>query len=109
MPIVCTVYTEFSNFSDCKYNEEIKLLTRKNSKLEEKLNVLQTKASSDKSQRRLLSKATLTEPQSDTGISKEKILLQTEYLRRLNQPAYERVNYNCFSIIFSIRNGFLSI
>lgn len=76
--------------------------------MEEKLDVLQSKVSNEKSQKRLSSKATLTDPQSDTAISKEKILLQTEYLRRLNQPAYERVIISvCESTLYFITVYFL--
>lgn len=85
-------------FLEQKFTEEIKILARKNSKLEEKIKLLQSKAV-DKSQKRMLSKATLTESQYDTGASKEKILLQTEYLRRLNQPAYERVRNIKFFVL----------
>lgn len=79
--------------SEQKFTEENKILARKNSKLEEKIKLLQSKVENEKPQKR--SASTKTEPQYQTGegkISKEKILLQTEYLRRLNQPAYERVN-----------------
>lgn len=47
--------------------------------------------STEKTQRKMVNKATLTESQFENGVSKEKILMQAEYLRRLNQPAYERV------------------
>lgn len=78
----------------------MKILARKNSKLEEKIKLLQSKGGGEP-QKRLLNKATITESQFDTGISKEKILLQTEYLRRLNQPAYERVKkFNFFLFQF---------
>lgn len=78
----------FTVFSEQTYSEEIKILARKNAKLEEKLQLLQSKGSNDK---RMLNKGTVTETQHENGFSKEKLLLQTEYLRRLNQPVYERV------------------
>lgn len=92
-----------------KFTEEIKILARKNSKLDEKIKLLQSKGDSEKSQKRLASKGTITEFQFNAGVSKEKILLQTEYLRRLNQPAYERVKkinffFWIFVIFFDLRN-----
>lgn len=65
------------------------------------MRLLQSKVGGEP-KKRLLNKATLTESQFDTGVSKEKILLQTEYLRRLNQPAYERVKK--FEFFFLISN-----
>lgn len=86
--------------SEQKFTEEIKILARKNTKLDEKIKLLQSKADIEKPQKRLASKGTITESQYNTGVSKEKILLQTEYLRRLNQPAYERVKQINFFVIF---------
>lgn len=65
-------------------------LSRKNNKLEEKLKTLEFKVGTGP-EKSLSSKGTVTEPLNDDAFSKEKIFHQTEYLRRLNQPAYERV------------------
>lgn len=84
----------------------MKILARKNSKLEEKLQLLQSK---EKSGKQMHTKATVTESQHENGFSKDKLLLQTEYLRRLNQPVYERVRRTtvCVSLSEKIKK-FLS-
>ncbi|KAJ6642911.1 Centrosomal protein of 135 kDa [Pseudolycoriella hygida] len=71
------------------FTDEMKILSRKNSKLEEKINILQSRVA-DKPHKLMLTKATATEPQREATVSKEKLFLQSQYLRRLNQPAYER-------------------